>query len=140
MSLNHIHSHTFSNHTLYGIYSDAVRYLWAGYFVFVLLSSLIGDTTILIASIKYRAFKLHKVVVVIIQHIAVCDLLVLSTTMTFRTISLFCRQMGTWRHTLLHVCLYQVFLQPSQHTVRLHNDNNEAVDGQISSKFQNMVC
>ena len=53
------------------------------------ISSLIGDTTILIASIKYRAFKLHKVVVVIIQHIAVCDLLVSSTTMTFRTISLF---------------------------------------------------
>jgi hypothetical protein len=39
------------------------------------LSSLIGDTVILIASIKYKAFKLHKSIVVIIQHIAVCDLM-----------------------------------------------------------------
>ena len=78
----------FSNQTLYGIKSGPVRYLWAGYLVFVLLSSLIGDTIILIASIRYRAFKLHKVIVVIIQHIAVCDLLVSVTFTTARTISL----------------------------------------------------
>ena len=80
---------TFSDQTVYGIKSDAVRHLWAGYFVFVLLSSLIGDTTILIASIKYRAFKLHKVIVVIIQHIAVCDLIVTATYTAPRAISLF---------------------------------------------------
>ena len=74
--------------TQHGIKSDAVRHLWAGYFVFVLLSSLIGDTTILIASIKYRAFKLHKVIVVIIQHIAVCDLLVSITDVFVKLVSL----------------------------------------------------
>ncbi|KAL5261972.1 hypothetical protein ACHWQZ_G007618 [Mnemiopsis leidyi] len=79
----------FSNQTLYGIKSGPVRYLWGGYFFFVLLSSLIGDSIILIASIKYRAFKLHKVIVVIIQHIAVCDLIVSVTYIAPRMISLF---------------------------------------------------
>ena len=47
--------------------------------MFVILSSFTGDSTILIASIKYNAFRLHRVIVVIIQHIAVCDLLVTIT-------------------------------------------------------------
>ena len=69
----------YSNKTAYGIKSDAIRYTWAGYYLFVIASSLIGDTTILIASIKYKAFKLHRVIIVIIQHIAVCDLIVSAT-------------------------------------------------------------
>ena len=66
----------FGNTTDYGIKSDAIRYTWAGYLLFVLLSSLIGDTIILVASIKYKAFRLHRAIVVIIQHIACCDLMV----------------------------------------------------------------
>ena len=66
----------YSNGTIYSIKTDALRYTWAGYFLFVLASSLIGDTTILIAAIKYRAFNLHRVIVVIIKHIAFCDLMV----------------------------------------------------------------
>ena len=69
----------YSNKTAYGIESNALRYTWAGYYLFVIASSLIGDTTILIASIKYKAFKLHRVIVVIIQHIAFCDLMVSAT-------------------------------------------------------------
>ena len=42
--------------------------------MFVIISSLIGDSLILIGSIKYRAFRLHKVVVTFIQHMAICDL------------------------------------------------------------------
>ena len=38
-------------------------------------SSLLGDSLILIASIKYKAFNLHKTIVTIIQHMAVNDLL-----------------------------------------------------------------
>ena len=64
----------FSNKTLYGGHSKPIRYFWAGYQIFVLLSSVIGDTTILLSSIKYRAIRLNKLIVVIIQHIAVCDL------------------------------------------------------------------
>ena len=79
----------YSDHDLYGIKSDAVRYTWAGYFLFVVLSSLIGDTTILVASIKYKVFKLHKAIIVLIQYIAVCDLMVTATLVIPRTISLF---------------------------------------------------
>ena len=69
-------NNNFSNKTLYGIPNDGVRYLWTSYYVFVVLSSLIGDSTILLASIKYRAFRLHEFITVVIQHIAVCDILV----------------------------------------------------------------
>ena len=51
------------------------RIFWIVYNLLIVLSSLIGDTTILIATIKYNAIKLHKVIVVIIQHLAVVDLL-----------------------------------------------------------------
>ena len=66
----------YKNRTLYSIESDALRYTWAGYCLFVIASSFIGDTTILVASIKYRVFKLHRAIIVIIQHIAFCDLMV----------------------------------------------------------------
>ena len=69
-------TNVFSNKTQYGIDNDTVRYSFAGWYVFVLLSSFIGDTTILVSSVKYRAIRLHKLIVVIIQHIAACDLLV----------------------------------------------------------------
>ena len=52
------------------------------------MSSWIGDTTILVASIKYKALKLQKVIVVIIQHIAVCDLMLSTGTDFIRLLSL----------------------------------------------------
>ena len=56
------------------ILNDSVRYSWAAYHIFVLLSSLIGDSLILYASFQKNSFKLNKFIVAIIQHIAVCDL------------------------------------------------------------------
>ena len=41
----------------------------------MILSSLIGDSIILVATIKYRAIRHHKVIVAVVQHLAVCDLL-----------------------------------------------------------------
>ena len=67
--------YNFSNRTKFGIKNDTERYLWVGWLVFVILSSLLGDSLILIASTKYKAFKLHKLTVTFIQHIAVSDLL-----------------------------------------------------------------
>ena len=64
-----------NNATIYGIQNEVERYLWVGYLVVVLASSLIGDTIVLIASIKYNAFKLNKFIIAIIQHMAVCDLI-----------------------------------------------------------------
>ena len=71
--------HKFSNKAVWGLQNNALRYTWAGYYLFIILSSYIGDTTILIASTKYRAFKLHRVIVVNIQDIAFCDLFVSTT-------------------------------------------------------------
>ena len=78
----------FSNRTKYKIHNDALRYSWAAYNIFILLSSLIGDTTILVTSIKYRAFKLHKFIVVVIKHIAACDLMVSIVSVFSRVVSL----------------------------------------------------
>ena len=64
-----------SNGSKFGIKNDTERYLWTGWLTFVFLSSLLGDSLILLASIKYKAFNLHKMIVTFIQHIAVNDLL-----------------------------------------------------------------
>ena len=82
------HNHQYSNKTAYGIKSDALRYSWAGYHLFILISSLVGDTAILIASLRYRAINLHKVIVVIMQHIAFSDLMVTITVVIPRIVSL----------------------------------------------------
>ena len=82
------HDFEYHNKTIYGITNDASLYAWAGYFLFVIISSLVGDTTILIASLKYKAIKLHKVIVVIIQHIAFCDLMVTVISVLPRTMSI----------------------------------------------------
>ena len=63
-----------NNRTSYGIQDQGVRYFWVGYHLLVLISSLVGDTTILIASIKYKAIKLSDFILTIIHHIAFTDL------------------------------------------------------------------
>ena len=77
----------YGNRTAYGISSDGRRHTWAAYLLFVTLSSLIGDTTILISSIRYRAIKLHAITIVIIQHIAFSDLMVVLTDVLPKLIS-----------------------------------------------------
>ena len=79
----------YSNKTTYGITSDAVKSTWEVFLIFVALSSLIGDTTILVASIRYKAIKLQKNIVVIIQHIAVCDLMFVFMDVIPKIISIF---------------------------------------------------
>ena len=53
--------------------NDGERYGLVAFLLIVLLSSLIGDSIILLASVRYDAVKLN--IVAIMQHIAVCDLL-----------------------------------------------------------------
>ena len=55
------------------------------YLLTVFLSSLIGDTLILVASTRFGAIKLNKFIVAIMQHIAACDML-LSLTFILPTI------------------------------------------------------
>ena len=80
-----IDSH-YSNCTLFGIKNDAERYTWAAWLILIFMSALFGDTIILTATIKYKAFNLHKFMVVCIQHIAVSDLLSL-ISISFRIVS-----------------------------------------------------
>ena len=62
------------NYTLYGIHDKTDRDLLAAYSWGIVLSCLVGDTLILVGSLRYKAIKLHKVLVVFIQYIAVADL------------------------------------------------------------------
>ena len=74
-----------SNFTEHQINNLGERYFLVFYLLLVLLSSLIGDMTILIASAKYDAIKLNKSIVSIMQHIAVCNIL-LSVSIILPTI------------------------------------------------------
>ena len=62
------------NRTIYGI-KDTERYILISWSITVLLTSLLGDTIILVSTIKYSAIKQNKAVVTVMQHMAVCDLL-----------------------------------------------------------------
>lgn len=65
----------YDNYTLYGIHGKISRDLLAGYSYFLVVSSVIGDTLILVGSYRYSAIKLHKILVALIQHLAAADLL-----------------------------------------------------------------
>ena len=64
----------YDNYTRYGIHNETDRKLLSLYCSLVFISSLIGDTLILVGSLRYRAIRLHKQIVVFIQYIAVFDL------------------------------------------------------------------
>ena len=81
--------------------SDTERHIWIVYLTTVLVSTLLGNTIILIASIRYNAFKLNKFIVVIIKHMAVCDL-VASIAFTFPTIT----SMIAHKWVLGQFCMY----------------------------------
>ena len=78
----------FSDKSEFAIQNEFLRHTWAAYDIFILLSSLIGDSIIIVSSVKYRAFRLNKFIVVIIQHIAACDLLVSLVSVFPRAVSL----------------------------------------------------
>ena len=51
------------------------RDIWTVCHVLIALLSLTGDSVILLGTIKYRAIKLHRVILAVIQHIAVSNLM-----------------------------------------------------------------
>ena len=81
-------SRTYANSTLYGISNKAERYIWGIWLVLIFISCLIGHTAILLAAVRYNAFKLHKFIVVCIEHIAISDLL-MAVVIFFRMGSIF---------------------------------------------------
>ena len=136
----------YSNKTAYGITSDAVRYTWAGYYLFVIASSFVGDTTILIASIKYRAFKLHRVIIVIIQHIAFCDLIVSATDILPRMVSVISDKwvLGNFCYLLSYAQFYSnltsVFLICAMTTSKLLLLKYPLQFGTTSLKKAHLIC
>ena len=67
-------THDYSD-TSFAIKDNGERYFWVLFHVFVLPSSFIGDSLILYASFQKNAFRLNKFIVVVIQYMAVCDIL-----------------------------------------------------------------
>ena len=57
------------------INDTTVRQMLIGYRVFLSVSSLIGDSLIIVGSLRYNAIKLNKILVILIQHMAVADLI-----------------------------------------------------------------
>ena len=67
-------SQDFSNIEVHGIQNDIVRYAYISYLLSVMLSSLIGDSFVLVGTLKYQAIKINSFLVVHIQNIAVVDI------------------------------------------------------------------
>ena len=55
-------------------WSEIERYILISYLLTILISSMVGDTIILIASTRYNALKLNKFILAILHHISICDL------------------------------------------------------------------
>lgn len=55
-------------------YSDTVKYTSAGVAVCLIILGLGGNGVIVVSSIKYKAFQLHKVTATLIKHLAVSDM------------------------------------------------------------------
>ena len=64
-----------NNSTVYGMQNTTEKYLWTIYLTIVFLSTLFGDAIILITSTFTKAIRLNPVIIVLIQHLATCDLL-----------------------------------------------------------------
>ena len=61
--------------TSYKIDNPTEREILIGYKVLLSASTLIGDSLILVGSLRYNAIKLHKILVIIVQHMAVANIL-----------------------------------------------------------------
>ena len=80
-----------NNFTTYGIHNNLERGAIIFFNTLVALSSNIGDTAIIVGTTKYNAIKLHKVLVVIILHLALSDLLLTTFEVLPQIISLICQ-------------------------------------------------
>ena len=67
---------TITKETTFVMMASAERIFWIAWLVFVFLCTFWGSITILVASIEHRALRLNQVIVTIIEHIAVCDILI----------------------------------------------------------------
>ena len=54
---------------------DGEKIVWIVFHVLITVLSLFGDTVVLVGTARYKAIKLHRIIVVVIQHLAVSNLL-----------------------------------------------------------------
>ena len=66
-------SYEYSNSTW--VQDKAGNFAYTAWIFIVLLASSIGDSVILIASIKYNAIRVHRIILTYIEQIAVCDIM-----------------------------------------------------------------
>ena len=66
----------------------AERVIYVTLHVIVFITSLFGDSIILIGTIKYKAIKQHRVIVAVIQHLAILDLMASILYVLPKTVSL----------------------------------------------------
>ena len=88
-------SYDYSDYEKFGMKNNVARNIYGGWLIFVVICTLLGDSIILVASIKYKAFKLHRIIVALIQHIAVCDLLHASSSALPIVVSVFYNSGGS---------------------------------------------
>ena len=81
------------NVEVYGIQNDILRYAYIAYLLLVMFSSLVGDSLVLVETLKYEAMKINCFLVVLLQHIAVLDILTCITYVIPQITSMMC---GKW--------------------------------------------
>ena len=72
MSL-HQNYYTNTTTTTLGLTSSQQRHTWMSWQIFIVISSILGNTTILFSSIRYRALRIHRMIVVYMEQLAICD-------------------------------------------------------------------
>ena len=66
----------YSNSTRFGVEDRALRNTYAAWSFVVFLASSIGDSIILLSSLKYNTIIVNRIIVTYIEQIAVCDIMI----------------------------------------------------------------
>ena len=78
----------FSNITEFGVKISWLKQLWVTWNLFAFLASLLGNLAILLATLKYQVIKLNRVIVMLMEHIAKCDLLLTGSSLSLVTVTM----------------------------------------------------
>ena len=121
----------------FGIHNNAERYSVAAYVLFGLLSSLIGDTLILVATFQKDAFKISMLIVTVIQHIAVANLAISISSFLPIIISLLA---NSWvLGDAMCYSLYHIHPSSSFHVAHHNAHYSQVHDTEVSSPSSKLV-
>ena len=101
-----VHS-SYGNYSVYEIKNESLRRTWEIYYLILIITTLIGDITVLVTSLRYHdAFKLHRFITTLMQHIALSDVALCIFWAAPRVVSLFANSWVLGKH----ICLVQPHL------------------------------